>query len=162
MTPSLRKSRRAHAGATLTQYFEHRVGRICTVASVRSSELRAGNTIMRFLTSKTRLLALICLIAAPHAWGGTMRCGNTLIVNGESMAAVKAFCGSPTVVQRSIKVKAATVRVGGRTGNRSHTVGAEVPVQTWTYNRGPNKLMKSVRFVDGEVVAIKTLQEYGY
>ncbi|MGH8133643.1 MAG: DUF2845 domain-containing protein [Steroidobacteraceae bacterium] len=86
-----------------------------------------------------------------------MRCGNTVIVDGESMATVSAFCGPPTVVQHSAKVSATTTGVGDRT-----TVGAVVPVETWTYNLGPNKLMMSIRFVDGKVVAITTLHEYGH
>lgn len=86
-----------------------------------------------------------------------MRCGNKLIMRGDSMAAVRAYCGRPTVVQSGFQASANTVRVG----NQSHTVGAEVPVDTWTYNRGPNMLMMRIRFVDGTVVAIKTLSEYG-
>jgi hypothetical protein len=35
-------------------------------------------------------------------------------------------------------------------------------VETWTYNRGPKKLLVTIRFVDGSVVAVKTLSEYGY
>ncbi len=41
-------------------------------------------------------------------------------------------------------------------------IGAEVPAEAWTYNRGPNQLMVSIRFVDGKAVAIDTLHEYGH
>lgn len=88
-----------------------------------------------------------------------MRCGSRLIEVGESAAAVRAFCGDPAAVQHSFMVNGATVRVGG--GARS-SVGTETPVETWTYNRGPNRLMVRIRIVDGKVVAIKTLNEYGY
>ena len=37
----------------------------------------------------------------------------------------------------------------------------EVPVEIWTYNFGPYKLMRRVRFVDGLVEEIETLG-YGY
>ena len=37
----------------------------------------------------------------------------------------------------------------------------EVPVETWTYNLGPNKLMRRLRLEDGVVVDIDTLG-YGY
>ena len=37
----------------------------------------------------------------------------------------------------------------------------EVPVETWIYNLGPNKLMRRIRFEDGIVVEIETLG-YGY
>ncbi|MHB8813721.1 MAG: DUF2845 domain-containing protein [Steroidobacteraceae bacterium] len=48
------------------------------------------------------------------------------------------------------------------TNGQSQTVGAAVPVETWTYDRGPNMLLVNIRFVDGEVVAITTLHEYGH
>jgi hypothetical protein len=80
---------------------------------------------------------------------------------GDSMAAVRAYCGRPAVVQHSVKVSATTERVGGREVSQSHTVGAAVPVETWTYNRGPKKLLVTIRFVDGSVGAVKTLSEYG-
>lgn len=88
-----------------------------------------------------------------------MRCGNKLIEIGESMATVQALCGSPADVQHSVAVNA--TRTSGTGGGTRNTVGAEVPVETWTYNRGPNQLMVSIRFVDGKVVAIDTLHEYG-
>jgi Protein of unknown function (DUF2845) len=91
-----------------------------------------------------------------------MRCGDRLITDGESMATVTAFCGPPTVVQHSVKVSETTTREGDATNSQSHTVGAAVPVETWTYNRGPNTLMVNIRFVDGKVVAITTLHEYGH
>jgi len=37
----------------------------------------------------------------------------------------------------------------------------EVPVDIWTYNFGPYKLMRRIRFVDGVVEEIETLG-YGY
>ena len=37
----------------------------------------------------------------------------------------------------------------------------EVPVELWTYNFGPYKLMRRIRFVDGLVDEIETLS-HGY
>jgi hypothetical protein len=91
-----------------------------------------------------------------------MRCGDKLVVVGDSMAAVRAYCGRPAQVQRSVAVSATTTRVRGRGISQSHTAGAAVPVETWTYNRGPRKLLMSIRFANGQVVAIKTLHAYGY
>jgi hypothetical protein len=88
-----------------------------------------------------------------------MRCGDRLIEFGESMADVRTFCGNPADVQHSVVVNATTARVGGSTQS---TVGTEVPVETWTYNLGPNQLMVSIRFVDGKVVEVNTLHEYGH
>jgi hypothetical protein len=105
------------------------------------------------------LSAALFLIVANHVWGDTIRCGNSLVEVGDSMVTVRALCGAPTMVQHGVKVKATTV--GGDQGSQSHTVAAEVPVDTWTYNRGPNKFLVNIRFVDGQVVAITTLDQYG-
>ena len=88
-----------------------------------------------------------------------MRCGNGLVEVGKSMATVQALCGSPADVQHSVAVNATSTPGAGGTRD---TVGAEVPVETWTYNRGPNQFLVSIRFMDGKVVAIDTLHEYGH
>lgn len=106
-------------------------------------------------------LGLLCAAGA-LARADTLRCGNRLIDTGESMAAVQALCGRPALVQRGAQFHASTVGPGAGNPGRADTAGAAVPVQTWTYNRGPHKLMVSVRFVNGTVVAIRTLHEWGY
>ena len=117
---------------------------------------------MRYRLLDACLFSAFCLIGAHHAWADTMRCGDRVIADGASMATVRAFCGPPTVVQQSVKVSATTTPAGDATNSQSHTVGAADPVETWTYNRGPNMLMVNIRFVDGTVVAITTLHEYGH
>jgi hypothetical protein len=115
---------------------------------------------MRYQKLKAFIPSTLFLIAAHHAWGNTMRCGNGLIEVGKSMATVQALCGSPADVQHSVAVNAKNT--AGADGSTRNTVNDEVPVETWTYNRGPNQLMVSIRFVDGKVVAIDTLHEYGH
>lgn len=91
------------------------------------------------------LLAALCLLGVRYAWADTMRCGNRLIEVGDSMTSVQALCGAPASVQQGVKASGT----------------AEVPVETWTYNRGPNQFLVNVRFVNGQVVEIKTLRQYG-
>lgn len=117
---------------------------------------------MRYRISTVCLLAALALLATDHARADTMRCGNKLILVGDSMAAVRAYCGRPAAIQHSLMVNTTTERVGGREVSQSHTAGAAVPVETWTYNRGPRKFLMTVRFVDGSVVSVKTLSQYGY
>ena len=115
---------------------------------------------MRYRKLKACLPSALCLLAAHHAWGNTMRCGNGLIEVGVSMATVQALCGSPADVQHSVAVNA--TNTAGADGSSRNTVGTEVPVEIWTYNRGPNQFMVGIRFVSGKVVAIDTLHEYGH
>ncbi|HXR91090.1 MAG TPA: DUF2845 domain-containing protein [Steroidobacteraceae bacterium] len=97
---------------------------------------------MRYPISKACLSAALCLIVTQHAWGDAMRCGSKLVQKGDSIVTVKMRCGAPTLVERSFTV------------NRA-------PVETWTYNRGPDQFLVRIRFVDGTVVAVETLHEYG-
>jgi len=73
---------------------------------------------------------------------------------------VRQFCGEPTDVQTRSILRRPTFNFGGRT--LSYGDGyVEVPIEIWTYNFGPYKLMRQVRFVDGFVEEIETLG-YGY
>ena len=117
------------------------------------------NERMQYRKLQAWLPAALCLFAAHLAWADTMRCGNKLVVVGDSMATVQALCGAPATVQHGVKVSETTV--GGAKSDQSQTTGAAVPVETWTYNRGPNQLLVNIRFVNGQVVAIETLHQYG-
>jgi hypothetical protein len=97
---------------------------------------------MRHLKSKACLSAALSLFVAHYAWGDAMRCGSKLVEKGDSIVTVKMLCGAPTSVERTFTV------------NRA-------PVETWTYNRGPDQFLVRIRFVDGTVVAVETLHEYG-
>jgi Protein of unknown function (DUF2845) len=128
-------------------------------ASARSVHThKCGDAVMRYRELMACAAGTLLVFAAPHVWGDAMRCGDKLVQVGDSMAVVKATCGSPADVQHSTVVSATTTGIG--TGTRS-TTGAEIPVETWTYNRGPDQLMMSIRFSDGRVVSIDTLHEYG-
>ena len=131
-------------------------------AVCHSCDSRAASVIMRYPTAKVSLVAALCLIAAAHARADTMRCGDKLVMAGDSMAAVRAYCGRPAVVQHGYAVSTAAERSDGHEVSQPHTASAAVPVDTWTYNRGPKKLLVTIRFVDGSVVAVNILSEYGY
>jgi hypothetical protein len=103
--------------------------------------------------------ALLLAIAAP-AFADGMRCGSKLVTSGDPRAKVRQFCGEPTDVQTRQILRRPYFNFGGRV--LSYGDGyVEVPVEIWTYNFGPYKLMRQVRFVDGRVEDIETLG-YGY
>ncbi len=93
-----------------------------------------------------------------HADG--MRCGGRLIRDGDARAEVRAFCGEPADVQTRTILRRPFYNVSGRIVYFGDGL-VEIPVETWTYNFGPNKLMRRVRFVDGIVDGVETLG-YGY
>ena len=97
------------------------------------------------------------LAAAPAV---AFRCGTHLIHEGDSRDKVRAQCGEPSDVERRAILRRPVYWHYGRPYYLSSDQ-IEVPVETWTYNLGPNKLMRCLRFEDGLVKEIETLG-YGY
>jgi Protein of unknown function (DUF2845) len=113
---------------------------------------------MRIFVSAT-LSALLLALALPAAADG-MRCGSKLMTTGDPRSKVRQFCGEPTDIQTRSILRRPTFNFGGRI--LSYGDGyVEIPVEIWTYNFGPYKLMREIRFVDGRVDSIETLG-YGY
>lgn len=111
-----------------------------------------------------RILALISLTlglaAGTAAHADAMRCGSRLITTGDTRAMVREFCGEPAdIVTRTI-LQRPNFMLHGQTYflNEGYV---EVPVEVWTYNLGPNRLMRRISFIDGNVDSIETLG-YGY
>jgi hypothetical protein len=107
-----------------------------------------------------RLLCLAILTtAAGLAHAGDLRCGNKLVFEGDTRGQVAAKCGDPSDVSKTSMWIQPTFWVNGHLVSGNSMV--EVPVEEWTYNLGPQKLMRRVRFENDRVVAIETLG-YGY
>jgi Protein of unknown function (DUF2845) len=105
------------------------------------------------------LLALLALAATP-ALADSFRCGTRLITDGTTMGEVRTRCGAPTSVQYREVWRRPTIWIDGHRYFASDQEVA-VPVELWTYNFGPNRLMRRIRFEDGLVTDIETL-EHGY
>jgi hypothetical protein len=104
-------------------------------------------------------IALLLAALLPQAaWA--FRCGTRLVHEGDTTGAVRAKCGDPVEVRHHTTWRAPII---WRHGRPLRVAGEDiaVPVETWLYNLGPNKLMRQVRFEAGLVVEIETLG-YGY
>ena len=99
----------------------------------------------------------MALLATP-AWA--FRCGNHLVVEGDTRAAVRAKCGDPTDISRRSVLRPPIIWRYGRPIRVGHD-DIEVEVESWVYNLGTNRFMRRLRFEDGVVVEIETLG-YGY
>ncbi len=109
--------------------------------------------------------ALLCFVALSFATitparADGFRCGTRLVVEGSTRGEVLTRCGEPTDVERRTILRRPVFWRHGRPYYLSDEL-AEVPVETWTYNLGPHKLMRRLRLEDGVVVEIDTLG-YGY
>lgn len=105
-------------------------------------------------------LALLALFACvPMAHADAMRCGNKLIREGDTRSLVRDFCGEPSDIQTRSILRRPVFFQGRKQFFGDGLV--EIPIEIWTFNFGPSKLMREVRFVDGRVETINTLG-YGY
>jgi hypothetical protein len=113
---------------------------------------------------KTRLCIasglLAGLLLAGPAVADAMRCGTHLVTDGDSADKVQALCGPPTGIARSEILRRPVVWRFGRPYYLSEDL-LPVSVEYWTYNLGPNKLMRRLKLEDGLVVEIETLG-HGY
>lgn len=89
-----------------------------------------------------------------------LRCGGKVVQTGDAQGIVRAKCGEPTDVSRQSAMRRPTFVRNGRVFFGGEEL-VEVPVEVWTYNFGPNKFMRRLRFVDGLLEEIETLG-YGY
>lgn len=92
-----------------------------------------------------------------HAEG--MRCRSALITVGDRQSEVVSKCGDPDDVIERLVYKSLAVR--DRYGNAYREVTVPVTIEEWTYNFGPRRFMRLLRFENGELKDIDTLG-YGY
>ena len=103
--------------------------------------------------------AVVSLLLLPTlAAADAMRCGSRLISDGDPIEKVREYCGEPSETQRTWIVRQPRFEYGGQ--DIPFPGEEEVPVDVWTYDFGPNTLMRRIRFVAGKVDSIETL-EYG-
>lgn len=124
---------------------------------IRNSAIGAQHHPMRLVPV---LCALAACLVAPAASADAMRCGNRLVTFGDTRSAVLAMCGEPAEIEVRTILRRPAYRLNGRVIYYGEGV-VETPMEIWTYNFGPYKLMRRVRFVDGLVEDIETLG-HGY
>ena len=106
--------------------------------------------------------ALLGLSAMTVAHADSMRCGSQLVSSGDSRSEVRAKCGEPSDVETRTVLRRAGFEFEGRRGlNYNQDTLVEIPIEVWTYNLGPYKLMRQIQFVNGRIDEIVTLG-YGY
>lgn len=105
-------------------------------------------------------LALSAACAAPVALGDAMRCGSRLAQEGDTRTEVRAKCGEPADVEVRTVLRPPIYWLHGKPVRLTGEF-REIQVESWTYNLGPRRLMRRVRFENGRVVEIETLG-YGY
>ncbi len=105
------------------------------------------------------LLCVALCVASPHAGAAGFRCGVHLVDPGKQMFEVENACGEPRQVTRTSIQRPAVFWMRGR----PYTDGTyvDVAVETWVYDFGSSRLMQQLRFENGVLVDVETL-EHGY
>ena len=119
------------------------------------------------------LIALAVLIVSTEP-AFALRCGTKLVDIGDHLTKVERMCGKPVSIQFSTAYRSGIPRHTGRRSGRSspgyssdqelliHDRSVvEVQLEEWTYNLGPTRFMRAIRFEDGIVVKIESIG-YGY
>jgi hypothetical protein len=112
---------------------------------------------------KRSTLIFAMVIAAPWALGAgadSFRCGTHLVTDGDSIDKVAALCGPPTDIQRR-EVLQRPIRWYSGSPYYTSYEPVPIPIEYWTYNLGPNKLMRRLKFEDGLLMDVETLS-HGY
>jgi hypothetical protein len=105
-----------------------------------------------------RPVLLLCLIltATPAA---ALRCGTSVVSEGDSTLRLLERCGEPTQVERF--EHQAPVKRYDPLHERYYTDYAAEPYEIWTYNFGPRRLITHIRVRHGKIERIDT-GGYGY
>ncbi len=120
------------------------------------------------------LLFTVCGLAASMS-AQALRCGTKVITEGDIQIKVLHYCGEPEYTNESVVYQLIRVPWWYDTERRGHRaatdwsthkgptrqIEVEVLIEEWIYNFGPHKFMRRIRFKNGYVVRVDTL-EYGY
>lgn len=82
-----------------------------------------------------------------------MRCGQSLIVEGDHMLEVYRKCGEPYFKETRVEYRAVRLRYPGLDQER----WVPVNVEEWTFNFGPSRFMETLIFEGSRVVGTRTL-----
>lgn len=91
----------------------------------------------------------------------SLRCGSRLASTGDSKYRVLQVCGDPATVSVVGTMQQPRLWFHGFRYYYLDPPFAYVPIEVWTYNFGPNKLLRRLRFEGDELVDISA-DGYGF
>jgi hypothetical protein len=109
----------------------------------------------------TPWLALVLVAAQSAHAEDSMRCGTRLASVGNSKYTVLQLCGEPNAISVIGSMPQPHVWFSGFNSYYLDPPYQYVPIEVWTYNFGPNKLLRRLRFEGDELTDIRA-DGYGY
>ncbi len=101
------------------------------------------------------LVMSLLLVNQPSAWA--LRCGSDLISVGDRKLEVLRSCGEPDFVDRWEEVRSGHLYYFGHWYPNTETV----VIEEWSYNFGPSRFIRILRFENGRLEKIET-SGYGF
>ena len=118
-----------------------------------------ANIADRKSNARNRFVVVVSgLLLAGGASADSVRCGSKVIGEGDPMERVRQYCGEPTETKRTWMTRKPRFEYGGQEIPFEGT--EDVPVDLWTYDFGPHKLVRRIRFIASKVDSIET-REHG-
>ena len=102
-------------------------------------------------------LALLALVAPGRALPDGIQCDRGIVSVGDTKVDLLGKCGAPTL--RDVRLE--KVIVAGADGAPVPESATVRVIESWTYDLGPNRLVRLVTIADGRVAAIEQ-RGYGY
>ncbi len=99
------------------------------------------------------VLVVTCCPAGRATETGTCACRDGIVSKGDLLAEVVKKCGPPTFQSQRQETRLDDTK-------ESKTI-TTISIDDWTYNFGPNEFMYNLRFENGRVTKIESL-DYGY
>jgi len=112
---------------------------------------------------KYSLLLAAGLIAASAAPAYALRCGTSLVLEGQSKYEVLQRCGQPSYTDEHMEYRRVLPNAFPPAPVDSENFGygfpavREVRIEEWIYNFGPTRLMQSLVFENGRLMRIRNL-----
>ena len=118
-----------------------------------------ANIADRKSNARNRFVVVVSgLLLASGTSADSVRCGSKVISEGDPMERVRQYCGEPTETKRTWMTRKPRFEYGGQEIPFEGT--EDVPVDLWTYDFGPHKLVRRIRFIASKVDSIET-REHG-
>lgn len=104
-------------------------------------------------------IAVLFALFADSAWA--LRCGRSLVVEGDNKYQVFRRCGEPDFKESRVDYRELRWRGSGlnQPGVETRQL-TPVTIEQWTYDFGPNRFVEVVTFEDGRVINIRAM-DYG-
>jgi hypothetical protein len=90
-----------------------------------------------------------------------LRCGHDLVPEKASFSEVRRICGSPADIEQWVEYRSVGIPSGYHDSIYVNPIIIPVAVVEWTYNFGPTRFMRVLRFEGGHLKSIR-LSERGY